>query len=342
MKFRIRFAEQIVGIFILIGILVLAGSLILMGANQRWFARNYVFSTRFASAGGLAAGKSITLKGFEIGKVSRVELNEENLVDVDFYIFDTYYPKVRQNSVIQVTGKTLGFGGGEVIFHPGRGSGDPLPELSFIPSTDFAEGKRLVAAGLTDTSESKDAMAGLLDRVQVILDDLHPVLISLDRTLVSLDSVLVTTNRSLEGNTALPVGALLSDLDGVLKNVREITANLQSTSEALSDPERFIYEVMDPKSSIATLLNDNGRLFLEIEKILAGVNDSVQEAKEFATYVNSTQPQLLGILEQGRDTLVQGEAVLEGLRNNPLLRGGISEQKEPQEPFRSARTGEFR
>ena len=61
MKFRIRFADQIAGFFILVAILALAATLIFIGINQRWFARNYSFRSRFESGGGLTAGMPIML-----------------------------------------------------------------------------------------------------------------------------------------------------------------------------------------------------------------------------------------------------------------------------------------
>ncbi len=48
MKFKIRFADQIVGLFLLVGVLGVAAILILIGINQRWFAKNYYFTSRFA------------------------------------------------------------------------------------------------------------------------------------------------------------------------------------------------------------------------------------------------------------------------------------------------------
>jgi phospholipid/cholesterol/gamma-HCH transport system substrate-binding protein len=75
MKLRIRFAEQVVGAFVLLAIVGVGVILVFIGINQRWFARNYYFISRFASGDGLAVGMPIMLKGFEIGRVSRIRLD---------------------------------------------------------------------------------------------------------------------------------------------------------------------------------------------------------------------------------------------------------------------------
>jgi phospholipid/cholesterol/gamma-HCH transport system substrate-binding protein len=101
MRFRIRFADKIVGIFILLAILGVAAALILLGLNQRWFARNYAYWSRFASAEGLSAGMPIKLKGFEIGRVDEIRLGRDNLVEMEFHVYDTYHDKVMPGSVLE-------------------------------------------------------------------------------------------------------------------------------------------------------------------------------------------------------------------------------------------------
>ncbi len=63
MKFKIRFADQIVGIFVLVAIIAVAAILVLIGVNQRWFAKNYYYQSRFASGDGLSVGMPLVLKG---------------------------------------------------------------------------------------------------------------------------------------------------------------------------------------------------------------------------------------------------------------------------------------
>lgn len=94
MKFHIRFAEQIVGFFVLLAMVIILIIVIFMGINQRWFARDYHFTSKFLSGNGLSVGMPLKLKGFKIGTVDKIELNDDNTVEVNFHIFDTYYSKV--------------------------------------------------------------------------------------------------------------------------------------------------------------------------------------------------------------------------------------------------------
>ena len=135
MKFRIRYADQLVGVFLLLAVLAIAVILVFLGINQRWFAKDYQFRSRFDSASGLSVGMPIMLKGFEIGKIERIELNDDNQVDVLFSVQDTYYDKVLPNSVLELTSSPIGLGV-TLNFYPapGRDSRSPSSRSS-PPST---------------------------------------------------------------------------------------------------------------------------------------------------------------------------------------------------------------
>ena len=127
MKFRIRCAQQVVGVFVLIAAVMLIVVLVSMGANQRWFARNYDYYSVFGSAQGLSVGMPIQFKGFEIGRITNIDLTEDDAVEVDFYIRDTFRDRVVPNSILELVSSPIGLGGG-LVFRQGRSAGPPLEE----------------------------------------------------------------------------------------------------------------------------------------------------------------------------------------------------------------------
>ncbi len=330
MKFRIRFAEQVVGTFVLLGIAFLALVLILMGINQRWFAKDYNFTSRFPSGDGLSVGMPIKFKGFQIGQVDKIVLESNNTVGIHFHIFDTYIDKVRPNSVLELASSPLGLGGG-LLFHPGRGSGGHLLEGAYIPSVNMPDGKRLVREGLVDIPPNTDT-------VSRIIDEINPILHNVNSTLASLNTLVGTLNYNLSGEGSGPVGSLVrnaSDLTNqatvtlaqTTGRVNKLLDNLDAISTQLSvaaaSPQGPVLGLLKPQGSLATILNDNNALFDRLTSTLDSVNQTIQQLDAFMKYLNNSQPQITGILEQGKQTLRQGTDVLEGLRNNPLLRGGI-------------------
>jgi len=340
MRFRIRFADKIVGIFILLAILGVAAALILLGLNQRWFARNYAYWSRFASAEGLSAGMPIKLKGFEIGRVDEIRLGRDNLVEMEFHVYDTYHDKVMPGSVLEKASSPFGLGTG-LLLHPGPGQATPLPELSLIPSSDQEEGRRLLLIERGTEPSQNDPIASLLGQVQ-------PVLEEIDRTVLAIRQLADTLNRNLQGQGQGPLASSLNDVAGATRRVNAllaqleaIAANLQATSAGLRDPTGLVKRLLDPKGSVATILDDNNQLYDRILGSIEELNAVIAQLAAFTRFVNTTQPQILGLLEQGRATLDQGQEVLEAVKNNPLLRGGVPPRREQQTTFQSFRDEDF-
>jgi len=340
MKFKIKFAEQIVGIFVLLAILSLAGILIFMGINQRWFAKDYSFVSKFVSGEGLNRGMSVKLRGFTIGAVDVIELLEDNTVQISFHIYDTYYDRVRPNSVLELSTSPIGIGGGGLKFHPGVGTDTPLEEGAYIPSTDFPEGRMLVAQGLVTTLDKEDAVSSVVNRIGPILDSTHETIKALNSTLSTVDKTLKGTQEGPLLDIMRETYAVLAELDATLENAGGITANIEDMTAQLTETQGLVKKLIDPKGSVALLLDDN-ELYNSIVGIMTELEKSVAELSTFSSYINSQQSNITAILKEGESTMEEGQEVLEGLKNNPLLRGGITD--EPAEPstFRGMRTGEY-
>jgi phospholipid/cholesterol/gamma-HCH transport system substrate-binding protein len=382
MKFRIRFADQIVGVFLVVAMLAVAVIVVFVGVNQRWFAKNYRFRSRFDSASGLSVGMPIMLKGFEIGKIERIELNEDNQVDVLFSVEDTYYNRVIPNSVLELTSSPIGLGV-TLNFHPGATAGPPRPEMSFIPSLDLPEGQELVAQGLVVIPKGEDVIGSVISKLNPILDDVRT-------TLVQIKRVVATVDLALQGKSG-PMGEMVSDLsrtpdklnallddvttriddisrqanaaiagfggvastaqttvDSLSRDLDAIAANIKTTTDGLAETRGLVTRLLDPKGSVATLLDDQNALYNRIEGSLqqvqdavTGVNRIVEQVNGFVDFINGTRPQISGILETGRTTLEKGNDVLDAVKNNPLLRGGVPETKPQTSTLKSYRDEDF-
>ncbi|MCL2293609.1 MAG: MlaD family protein [Spirochaetes bacterium] len=304
MKFKIRYADKIVGIFTITGILCIALLLIFMGINQRWFAKNYHFYTRFLSADGLRAGLPVKYRGFQIGQIRRVRLID-NQVIADFYIYDIYINIITPNTIIQKIVSPIGLGGSDIIIHPGPPSPEHIPENSFIPSFNIPEGRALIEAGLVDVSQAGNA---IIDEAAAAISELT----------VLLNSI----NRTLEGEESISSGM-------IVRNIESLTTTL---SQASSDIEGIIRNINVLSDDIANS---------HIDELLANLNQILIEVSDFTNFLNRSTPQLTGVLEEGRGALREGTAVMEGLRNNPLLRRGITQQREQVGTQHSLRREEF-
>jgi len=351
MKFRIKYAQQVVGIFVLIAAVALVAVLVSMGANQRWFAQDYDYHSIFPTADGISNGMAIRYKGFEIGRVTGIGLTEDDLVRVDFFIQDTYHEKVVPNSLLQLQTSPIGLGGG-LVFRQGRDVGDPLPPDSLIPSADSPEGQAIIAADAVIMPAAGDSVTRIIAQVEPVLKNVNTLLVSVDQTLGHVNTALSGDQSAPLGVTLAQVNTLLAEVETTLIETREqstqllasvnvITGNLEETTDAIRDPTGLVPRLLDADGSIATFLNDNDRLFNQVEEMLITINATLDEVNEFSGFINGTQPQIAGLLEESRSAITSGQDVLEGLSNNPLIRGGITQEVSQPTTFQSYRDAQF-
>ncbi|TVR91314.1 MAG: MCE family protein [Spirochaetaceae bacterium] len=340
MKFKIRFARQIVGVFVILGFGLLLMIIFMIGSNQRWFARNYEYFSEFQSASGISQGMSITFRGFQIGTVTNIELTEHNVVAVRFHIFDTYIDKVTENSVMQLVSHPLGFGGG-LVLHQGRRRTDPLPEGSLIPSINSGLGRSLVAQDLVALPEEPDQIEELLSLLDPILRNIDSVTQEAEQLLAEVNAVLAGSSQGPLAETVAAVNAVLLELEVAVADIGKIAGNIEATTAEMRDPTGLVPRLLGAEGSIARILDDDEELYREIEKILASVQAALEDVQQMTEYLVSTTPQISGILEESRQAIDTGQEVLMGVRNNPLIRGGIPERLEQPTTFQGFRDEEF-
>ena len=375
MKFRIKYADQVVGVFVILAFVALSAILIAIGSNQRWFARDYPFFSRFPSGSGLSVGTPLILKGFPVGRIDSISLNDKNEAEVAFVVYDTFIDKVRMDSLLEYVVSPIGLGS-QLLFHPGK-SAAPAPERSFIPSFDTPEGKRLVEEGLVDRPPKDDTITRLLSNVNPLIENVNATVVQLERTIslvngalagkgdgpvaVALNDAaatvtgvktLVSELNAVAGTTGprvdriaaeveRSVPELMARLESAAASVVAIADNLEKTSESLADPTGLVPKLLDPKGSLKTLLDDNGVLFGRVDNSLAQVEATLGNLNDATAGFADQMPRIIAVIEDVRSALEKAEDVMEGLKNNPLLRGGISERTEASASPVGSRTKDF-
>ena len=91
------------------------------------------------------------------------------------------------------------------------------------------------------------------------------------------------------------------------------------------------------KGLVPELIDPDGKIFGSIEKSLTSVEGMLDNLEGSSSVLKSEMPQLGRLMEDLRITLTKAQDVLEGLKNNPLLKNG----PEPLEVFDLAERWKF-
>ncbi|HPY87345.1 MAG TPA: hypothetical protein PLG34_05125 [Spirochaetota bacterium] len=381
MKFKMRHADKIVGIFLFLSIFILLLTIIMILLNQKTFTKKIYYKSRFADRVGLKINQDINFKGFVVGKITKFKLNsipnklslEEfethimskirikykdeksrneiidyiikkydivkgyfiireipqderlellaffrdlgyaNTVDIDFFIYENYYDIMKENSVINKASNPLT--GTSISLLTNNFTVNPAKPNSYIPSLDTDEGKLILSLG--QVKERGDAISSIVNNVNQILaslnSDRNPEQNSISRILVNgADSV------ELLKKELYVVDRILKNTNDVIKNFFEITENFRELSVNMKEPEGLVKRLVDP---------DGEFMFNSIKKSLDGLSDIMEQLLTFTQFINGQSSDIETLLLQSKDTMKDLNDVIEGIKNNPLIKGGITDKK---------------
>ena len=324
MKLMIRFADKIVGAFIILAIGILIFVIFMLGSSQRWFSRDYQFKSYFTSAAGLSQNMAVQYKGFTIGHVKSIKLADDDRVEVAFTIFDTYIDRVRTGSLVEVLVSPIGgLGGNQFMFYPGLGT-ELVPEGETIPIANSSEGKRLMAMGLANRPEQDDSINNIMVRAGNLLGSLNDLILDVQEAFEG-------TDRTSLGRTLANVEDRTSDFGEILRELEPVLANLRGFSDSLADPD----------GSVMSILNTDGDVYANLVSSLNAISGTLQNLEKTSDFIPAQLPQLAALLADLHIALLTAEDVMVALTNNPLLKGGVPQRVQTRAGGASARDVEF-
>jgi phospholipid/cholesterol/gamma-HCH transport system substrate-binding protein len=317
MKFKIRFAEQIVGFCIIIALVVLVFVIIMLGSKQRWFAKDYYFKTYLDSAAGLGENMVVQYRGFPIGNIKSFGLTGEDMVEVIFSIYDKYVDRVKQGSLVELRVSPIGLGN-QFVFYSGLGE-ELLEEGGLVPMVNSPQAANLIKMGLARMPVRDDNIAQLLAQVDGVLGQVNTDLLpGLSVILQDLDNVLVEVKDAAAGTDKTSLGRTLGGIDQlvngslepILADIKHISGDLETLSAQLVEPEGLIFTVLDTEGSVYT----------NLESSLRSVSGALRNLEKTTALLPAQAP---GMISEVRDVLKSAEEVLTALLNNPLLKNGV-------------------
>jgi len=294
MKFSIRFADKIVGAFIILALGILVFVMFMLGKNQRWFARDYQYITYLSSAAGVSPNMPVQFRGFTIGRVKGLSLANDDRVEVKFVIFDTYYDRVKEGTLVDIIVSPIGLGN-QFMFYPGLGT-QQLPEGSVIYNVNSAEGRQLVTARLAAIPVQEDGISAIMNNVNKILSDVETIT-------YGLTDLPDTINNT--------INELRAQIDPILKDINDITGG-----------------VADPDGTVMGILDGEGPIYNDLIASINSITGILKNLETTTDFIPSQLPNVAYIMSNLQTLLRQVEDILVSLSNNPLIRGGIPQQNE--------------
>ena len=295
-----------VALFCILAMIILYfGSNFLKGFDS--FSKKEYYYSVFENSGGLHAGAVVYLKGYPIGKVTKVKLVSANPVQIlaEYIINESI--SIPKDSRFEVMSKDM-LGG--IIVRLELGTGAPQA----TPGDTLACG---VVPQITDGLESvKDQIVNILTSVDTIAVSLKDVLTKqkgaekLAQSLTNIESVtrnldkILANNKDNFGKMVTEFAKFSETLTEVSPDLKRVVANFDRISDSIAKAnvaqvivnanntilqiEEVVKKVNTGDGDIAKLLNEND-LYTKIGSTLQSLNELIIDIKKNPKrYINVT------------------------------------------------------
>ena len=302
--------ESKVGILAAVGIAVLfIGFNYLKGINV--FHKGTDYSVEYTSSGGLNVGDPVIIDGFTVGRVKKVELQEDQS-GVDVVLNFSEDVKIPEGSNAVIRGNLMGekyiqlfLSSNSAIIPPGGNLvGQIEADLANTISAEFKPITDKVKTMLSSMDTAINVLRGIFtDDVQ---KDFQKSMLSIKQTLESFNKSAEKVNLFIAKEEE-NIDNIITDVSGITdymnqseNDVKAILANLKSVTDSLNSVE---WQELGEQFSLAA---DN------INKISTKINDS---AGSLGLLVNDQQ-----LYYDLSNTLVTLDSVINEFGKNPEIR----------------------
>lgn len=246
---------------LILGYSYLRGNDVFSGSNK--------FYAIYQSVDGLAVSKPVLVNGFQIGRVSRMELRDDGHTVVEFKIDDQY--KVPNNTLAKLVSTDL-LGGKAIVFELGT-------------SNDLAQDKDTLRA---------DVAGSLAESLQPIQTKAENLMTKLDSSLASINRIMnpnfernidrsfesiANSLQTLEGTTKKIdnlVAGQTGHINGILTNAEAVSLNLKNSTNGLTGVtanfQRFSGDLAN--SNIKQTLDNANKAVADLQQVMNKINSN--------------------------------------------------------------------
>lgn len=254
--------ETRVGLLAIIAIAVLIIGYSYLKGNDV-FSDDNTYYSYYERVDGLTVSKPVLVNGYQIGRVSQLELLEDGRIKAEFKVNSKH--NIPSNTIAKISSTDL-LGGKAIVFQYGN-------------STTYApDGSELEAENLKDFFDQVEPIQKKASDIAAVLDSvLTSVNLTLnddfrkdfDRSMHSIANSL----ESLEGITGQLNNLMVQEkgrISDILKNAESITANLQANNDQITSLLQNLNQISDQvaKANFANTIESANTAMADLQQIV--------------------------------------------------------------------------
>ena len=279
--------DRLVGAFITLAIVAMIGLFIAKVKSSKIFADVVHYHIYMKTAQGISTDTIVNISGIDVGKVSALDIDKENKIHIDFFVYKDFQKLLRSDSKGELDKLSL-VSNATIIIKAGSANKPILPAGSIIK--------------VDEPVTSDDIIAGV-----------KPVVENMKLLVGDLTKIVNAVNPKSVSKSA-------GDLADIIKNIRDLSEHVsqgqgslgrilydkkqeQSVNNSLLLIEKTLSEVSQRIAETKPLITNVNKLTVQTQKMVGDVHGSLNK-------VDKQLDQLPGLLNGGQTVLKKTQSVL--------------------------------
>lgn len=244
--------ERLVGAFVLAAILLLFLTLAFNRQTKDFFAHKFTLHAVITDAQGVSKDTPVMVYGLQVGKVTDLNLSQDNRIAVTMEILERFHRLIRTDSTAEIS-KLSVIGNAAISIKAGSPDKPMIPNDSeLVMSTPMTVDQMMaqVQPVLLDVKSSLSQINQLTHSISP--EDLHATFQNLAALTANLK---VVTAQFASSQGSANVSASLQNLAGTLKQAQELLTQLQPLIKNANAASADLPGVMAQTHKLVTQLN---------------------------------------------------------------------------------------
>jgi len=301
-----------VGWFVIIGMGAVLLLLLVITVRTDVFAKKFDLYVSPSSATAFFIGQEVKFQGFTIGRVRDIELQPHGRVRITLHLLERYHDMLHEGATARLIKEGL-IGQQTVEITAGKAETPVLQNQSFIPYQTEASIEQLLL-DLKPAVANADTLLDELVKLAKWLNDpngdVRQATASLRQASEGVDKGAVQRTITVMSNAAEEIQKLSHQLTES-KAAEHLSASLEQTAMILKDIEPLTHKLgkqgPETLSRVNTLL---GRL----DRLIASLGNISSDLEQLT-------PELPGLAQESKDTIVEIQKLIKGLRGSWMFSG---------------------
>ncbi|MDR3204672.1 MAG: MlaD family protein [Deltaproteobacteria bacterium] len=301
MKLPYTSAEKIAGFILFTCFGLILTAMVIVGVGQDWFQGYVGYFALYREGYGLLPGVKVKFLQTDVGRVTKLEITDNNRVKIFFKVQSEFASKIKGDSQANVKSPTL-IGSEYIEIVPGGEESLPIPPGGQVPAVE-----------------------------PKTIDDIIMSL-QLEEKLARFDEIMKNL-ASLTYQLQDPQGAILGTMDNVKRITSQVASGQGSLGGLISKDEAY-REVM-------ATLNELKKVSQNLEGVAATLNADLPRLTEkidlILKQIEGGTRSLPEVARGAREGLREVDKVIDSVKRNFLIRGNLTPDPMPESLSRPAR-----